>query len=44
MARTFGSAEWRSVVEFKLGILDDPANPPSDSREWCGFIDALIQD
>ena len=40
----FGSEEWRSVVEFKLGIRDDPANPPSDSREWCGFIDGLIQD
>ena len=40
----FGSEEWRSVVEFKLGIRDNPANPRPDSREWCDYIDGLIQE
>ena len=33
-----GSAEWRSTVEFKLGIRDDPAVPPLDSNQWCHYI------
>ena len=34
-----GSAEWRSVIEFKLGIRDDPKVPPSNTDHWCDFID-----
>jgi hypothetical protein len=33
-----GSSEWRSVVEFKLGIRDDSRNPPRESEDWCRFI------
>ena len=39
-----GSEEWRSVVEFKLGILDNPEVPSRNSVEWCTFIDARIGD
>ena len=37
-----GSAEWRSVVEFKLGIRDNPEVPSRSSVEWCTFIDARV--
>ena len=37
-----GSDEWRSVVEFKLGIRGDPALPSRNSVEWCTIIDAKI--
>lgn len=39
-----GSQEWRSVVEFKLGVRDNPAIPPRDRKEWCNYIDELIVD
>ena len=38
-----GSLEWRSVVEFKLGIRGDPANPSRESDEWCTYIDEKIR-
>lgn len=37
-----GSAEWKSVVEFKLGVRDNPKVPTPASNEWCEFIDKLI--
>lgn len=37
-----GSLEWRSVVEFKLGIRDDPSVPPADSDQWCNYINERI--
>ena len=37
-----GSMEWRSVVEFKLGIRGDAAIPPRDSDAWCRYIDDVI--
>jgi hypothetical protein len=39
-----GSSEWRSVVEFKLGIRGDPSVPPSDTDEWCHYIDDKIRE
>ena len=39
-----GSAEWRSVVEFKLGIRGKPEVPARDSLEWCAFIDTRIRE
>ena len=36
-----GSDEWQSVVEFKLGVRDDPKVPERSSAAWCDFIDAL---
>ena len=38
-----GSSEWRSVVEFKLGIRGDPDIPALDSNDWCTYIDQLMQ-
>jgi hypothetical protein len=35
-----GSAEWRSVVEFKLGIRGDKNIPPVDSEQWCEYINS----
>ncbi|OUR72141.1 hypothetical protein A9Q78_07475 [Methylophaga sp. 41_12_T18] len=33
-----GSSEWRSVVEFKLGIRGEPQLPAVYSEQWCEFI------
>lgn len=33
-----GSLEWRSVIEFKLGIRGDSNVPPLDSEQWCHYI------
>ena len=38
-----GSLEWRSVVEFKLGIRGDPTIPSRDSDDWCTYIDQKIR-
>jgi hypothetical protein len=37
-----GSSEWRSVIEFRLGIRDDPSVPPIESRQWCRYVDDRI--
>lgn len=34
-----GSLEWRSVVEFKLGVRGDESLPAADSERWCTYID-----
>ena len=33
-----GSAEWHSVVEFRLGIRDNTDVPEPATRAWCAFI------
>ncbi|MBW6509172.1 MAG: hypothetical protein K0A94_06445 [Desulfuromonadales bacterium] len=38
-----GSEEWRSVVEFKLGIRGKATVPQRDSEAWCRYIDHLVQ-
>jgi len=38
-----GSLEWRSVVEFKLGIRGDPTIPSRETDEWCTYIDEQIR-
>jgi hypothetical protein len=37
-----GSVECKSVVEFKLGIRDDPGVPERTSQAWCEFIDERL--
>ena len=37
-----GSEEWKSVVEFKLGIRGKPDVPDRNSQEWCSYIDDLL--
>jgi hypothetical protein len=33
-----GSLEWRSVIEFKLELRDNPNVPPRESTQWCDYI------
>jgi hypothetical protein len=33
-----GSLEWRSVIEFKLGIRGNAKIPLLESEQWCGYI------
>jgi hypothetical protein len=33
-----GSLEWRSVIEFKLGIRNDSTVPTLESEQWCDYI------
>jgi len=33
-----GSSEWRSVIEFKLGIRGKPEVPASYTHKWCEYI------
>jgi len=37
-----GSEEWKSVVEFKLGIRDQGEAPSRDSDAWCRYIDRIV--
>ena len=37
-----GSDEWKSVIEFRLGVRDDPDVPERDSNSWCSFVDKRI--
>ena len=38
-----GSEEWKSVVEFKLGIRGKPGVPDRSSQAWCSYIDDLLK-
>jgi uncharacterized protein len=38
-----GSDEWKSVIEFKLGIRDTPNLPSRDSQTWCRYIDQMVR-
>jgi hypothetical protein len=38
-----GSSEWRSVVEFKLGIRGDPGVPHRETDKWCTYIDERVR-
>ena len=38
-----GSAEWKSVIEFKLGIRGQADLPEADSNAWCGLIHKKIR-
>ena len=37
-----GSAEWMSVIEFKLGLRDNSDVPKLGSEDWCEYIDAKV--
>jgi len=36
-----GSSEWRSVIEFRLGIRGDTSLPPHNSEQWCDYINSI---
>lgn len=38
-----GSDEWRSVVEFKLGMRGEADVPRRDSAAWCLHIDEIVR-
>ena len=38
-----GSEEWKSVIEFKLGIRGKPDVPSRSSPTWCSYIDQLVR-
>ena len=38
-----GSPEWKSVVEFRLGIRGAEGVPDRSSPAWCAYIDQRIQ-
>jgi len=37
-----GSDEWKSVIEFKLGVRDGANVPERSSDQWCQYIDQHI--
>ena len=37
-----GSEEWRSTVEFRLGIRGIPEVPSRMTEDWCRYIDAQL--
>jgi len=39
-----GSDEWKSVIEFKLGIRDEPNLPDRDSDAWCRHINQIVRE
>ena len=38
-----GSDEWKSVIEFKLGIRGQADLPARDSNDWCQLVDQLVR-
>ncbi len=38
-----GSEEWKSVVEFKLGIRDQADLPSRNSEDWCRRIEKALE-
>lgn len=38
-----GSDEWRSVVEFQLGIRGESDVPRRDSAAWCRHVDEIVR-
>ena len=38
-----GSLEWKSVVEFKLGIRGEAQVPSPESRAWCEFVESELE-
>ena len=39
-----GSDEWKSVIEFKLGIRDQPNLPDRGGKAWCRHIDQIVRE
>jgi uncharacterized protein len=39
-----GSDEWKSTIEFRLGIRGQPNVPGRDSDAWCRYVDQLVRE
>lgn len=37
------SNEWKSVIEYRLGVRGNPEVPERSSSEWCHYINAFIE-
>lgn len=37
-----GSEEWKSVIEFRLGVRGESGVPERQSNTWCQYINQLI--
>jgi hypothetical protein len=37
-----GSEEWKSAIEYTLGVRGQPNVPRRDSESWCRYIDQLV--
>jgi len=37
-----GSDEWKSVIEFKLGVRGKAEVPDRSSEAWCNYIDERL--
>ena len=37
-----GSLEWKSAVEYKLGIRGNEGIPDPKTRDWCEYIQAVF--
>jgi hypothetical protein len=38
-----GSDEWKSVVEFRLGLRGKAGVPARDSAAWCTYVDLVVR-
>jgi len=39
-----GSEEWKSAIEFQLGIRDESGVPDRDGDDWCRYVDRLVRE
>lgn len=39
-----GSLEWQSVIEFKLGLVNDSALPSKSTAQWCEYIQLKLDE
>ncbi|BET59093.1 hypothetical protein [Geobacter sp. 60473] len=39
-----GSEEWKSAIEFRLGVRGNPDVPDRAGDAWCGYIDRLVRE
>ena len=39
-----GSLEWQSVIEFKLGLVDDSTVPSKSTAQWCEYIQLTLDE
>jgi uncharacterized protein len=37
-----GSDEWKSVIDFKLGLRGKPDVPDIQTQAWCSYIDEMV--
>lgn len=38
-----GSAEWKSTIEYKLNVKNNPEVPDQNSQDWCIYVDEKMK-